>query len=438
MALLAASLTFLLGVAVLRETTGRFGSGAAALVLLPVLWVAVRGSQRELALVVAAVPAVFLVPSVVLDDRRDWISAWQVAAFVAAASGITGALVQHLVAQVREQTRQAVQRQRELEVLLEMIREISRAVNVRATACDAVRAVAHASAVVLVEQGRDGELSSTAAAGASGQGGVLRPETAASLTAVLRTERGAVLDGAAAQLDANLFAALGRPACVLLEPVVAPGVSGVLVIAVGHGVERRHEMLALLAAEAASAIGRADVMAELEDLARIDPLTGLPNRRAWDESLNSALTRAARDGQPLSVVVLDLDQFKHFNDSHGHQAGDRVLKEVAAGWRAQLREGDLLARWGGDEFVLLVDGRETRAQRVVERLRAASTSHVASAGVAEWDGAEAAHQLLARADAALYAAKGRRSRNRQEARTAPPPARTAGSRGRRPASSRTG
>ncbi len=117
------------------------------------------------------------------------------------------------------------------------------------------------------------------------------------------------------------------------------------------------------------------------------------------------------------MVVLDLDAFKHFNDSHGHQAGDRVLKEVTAGWRAQLREGDLLARWGGDEFVLLVDGRETGAQRVVERLRAASTAHTASAGVAEWDGAEAAHQLLARADAALYAAKGRRSRNRQEARS---------------------
>ncbi len=91
---------------------------------------------------------------------------------------------------------------------------------------------------------------------------------------------------------------------MLLEPVVAPGVSGVLVIDVGHAVERRREMLALLAAEAASAIARADVMAELEDLARVAPLTGLPNRRAWDESLNRALGRSARDGRPLSVVVL--------------------------------------------------------------------------------------------------------------------------------------
>ncbi len=141
-------------------------------------------------------------------------------------------------------------------------------------------------------------------AGASGQAGILRPGSAASLTAVLRTERGAVLDDAAAQLHADLFAALGRPACVLLEPVVAPGVSGVLVIDVGHAVERRREMLALLATEAASAIARADVMAELEDLARVAPLTGLPNRRAWDESLNRALGRSARDGRPLSVVVL--------------------------------------------------------------------------------------------------------------------------------------
>jgi hypothetical protein len=86
----------------------------------------------------------------------------------------------------------------------------------------------------------------------------------------------------------------------------------------------------------------------LHEAAMRDPLTGLPNRRAWNASLQAALQRAARDGAPLALALVDLDHFKSFNDTYGHQAGDRLLKEAAAAWSANLRAVDLLARYGGE------------------------------------------------------------------------------------------
>jgi Diguanylate cyclase, GGDEF domain len=83
----------------------------------------------------------------------------------------------------------------------------------------------------------------------------------------------------------------------------------------------------------------------LARLARTDPLTGLANRRGWDEQLARELARARRSREALSVALLDLDDFKAFNDAHGHQAGDRLLLEAAAAWSGQLRDVDILCRW---------------------------------------------------------------------------------------------
>ncbi len=141
--------------------------------------------------------------------------------------------------------------------------------------------------------------------------------------------------------------------------------------------------------------------------ARTDALTGLPNRRAWDEALDRDLARSRRSGKSLSISMLDLDHFKDFNDSRGHQAGDLLLKEAAAVWRAKTRETDLLARYGGEEFTLLMpDVDLEQARSAVERIRAATPGgQTCSAGVACWNGSESAQRLLARADEALYAAK---------------------------------
>jgi len=109
---------------------------------------------------------------------------------------------------------------------------------------------------------------------------------------------------------------------------------------------------------------------QLAALARHDGLTGIPNRRTWDSELPVAMDRARRDGVPLSVAILDLDHFKHFNDRFGHQAGDRLLKSATTAWSQLLRSTDLLCRYGGEEFsVLLPDATIEQAAEVLERLR---------------------------------------------------------------------
>ena len=168
---------------------------------------------------------------------------------------------------------------------------------------------------------------------------------------------------------------------------------------------RRVRRSARKSAEIASE--RAELLAALAEVARTDDLTGLPNRRAWDEGLDRELARAERDETPLCIGLMDLDRFKLYNDDHGHQAGDRLLKEIAAAWRSELRTTDILARYGGEEFALALPGCDIAdAAALVERLRAATPEHqTCSAGIVLWDSSETAERLFGRADRALYAAK---------------------------------
>jgi diguanylate cyclase (GGDEF)-like protein len=149
------------------------------------------------------------------------------------------------------------------------------------------------------------------------------------------------------------------------------------------------------------------LMKQLAELARVDGLTSLPNRRAWDEELMKALHRARRTSQPCSVALLDLDHFKRYNDTHGHQAGDALLRETARALSAKLRAGDLIARYGGEEFALLLHGCDgANALKFFDRLHgAALEGQTFSAGVAESDGAEEGSAAVQRADEALYRAK---------------------------------
>jgi len=147
--------------------------------------------------------------------------------------------------------------------------------------------------------------------------------------------------------------------------------------------------------------------ARLERTARTDALTGLPNRRAWDEELEREILHAARTETPLCVALLDLDHFKQFNDMNGHPAGDSHLKDVAVVWRERLRSADLIARYGGEEFTVLLTATDLfQAEQVIEALRdSVPLEETVSAGVAEWDHSESGPELFARADAALYQAK---------------------------------
>jgi diguanylate cyclase (GGDEF)-like protein len=165
--------------------------------------------------------------------------------------------------------------------------------------------------------------------------------------------------------------------------------------------------LEILAGETAVALERQNLLRRLSTEAWTDGLTGAANRRAWDATIEQRMRHAERSVTPLAVVLLDLDHFKQFNDTHGHLAGDDVLRDAVAAWQQRLRPGDLLCRWGGEEFAVLLPGCTLRgAVRVATTLRTlVPRSQTASAGVAVWTGQESADDLMRRADAALYTAK---------------------------------
>ena len=146
----------------------------------------------------------------------------------------------------------------------------------------------------------------------------------------------------------------------------------------------------------------------LRQQAGTDVLTGLANRRSWEQTLDRELARAWRLHLPVAVVVIDLDDFKALNDRDGHLAGDRVLKDVSAAWGDVVRDEDVLARPGGDEFGLVLPNcGQDEAMQILDRLRTKTPGLTFSAGLASWDGSEHASSLMERADIALYRAKSR-------------------------------
>jgi len=161
----------------------------------------------------------------------------------------------------------------------------------------------------------------------------------------------------------------------------------------------------------------------IERLARTDALTGLANRRMLHEAVLREIARAERLGDRLSVIMADLDEFKSINDRYGHMTGDRFLVRAARVFESQMRKYDLAARFGGEEFVLLLPASSTdEAVAAAERVRAAVAEIelpecpmriTVSLGVASRVTGESAEELIARADAALYQAK-RAGRNRVE------------------------
>jgi len=169
-----------------------------------------------------------------------------------------------------------------------------------------------------------------------------------------------------------------------------------------------------------------ETLAQSDRSAKTDPLTGLANRRALDEVLYAAQIKAMETGGALSVLLVDIDYFKQFNDTYGHQVGDQVLRLTAGVFRDLLREADFAARYGGEELIGVLEGAELKTARdVAERIRATVSERkmrkrstgeelgaiTVSIGVAEFQPGESIGDLVERADRALYQAK-RSGRNR--------------------------
>jgi diguanylate cyclase (GGDEF)-like protein len=155
---------------------------------------------------------------------------------------------------------------------------------------------------------------------------------------------------------------------------------------------------------------------QLEQLAMTDSLTRLPNRRAAEQRFAQELSRATRDGERFALAICDLDHFKRVNDMHGHETGDTVLRHTATIMTRTLREGDWVARWGGEEFIVFLhDSTAAEAQSAMERLCLAMRAEPfatpqgelrlsVSVGVGIWRGDDIA-RVLAEADRCLYQAK---------------------------------
>lgn len=160
-----------------------------------------------------------------------------------------------------------------------------------------------------------------------------------------------------------------------------------------------------------------ELQGELEQQARTDALTGLANRRVFEDRLGKEMARSKRHGDPLSIVLGDLDHFKGVNDSFGHEVGDRLLHEVSRILQETLREEDLAVRWGGEEFLLMLPATNLdSAFEVAERIRSRiadgpipcdgqNVPVTISFGVAQLARDESIHQLIRRADDAMYRAK---------------------------------
>jgi diguanylate cyclase (GGDEF)-like protein/PAS domain S-box-containing protein len=294
----------------------------------------------------------------------------------------------------------------------------------RRTICDVAVEVAGATSSALWEVDDDGVLHNTLRTNLPPISTPVGPEQAQDGSQVaLRTGRPLfVAQGAGSPyVNQQLLRAGGSDATttsLYFVPVGHAGnIRGVLVIRWVPGIERLPDgigpVMEVLSGEAATAIERADMLKRLAELSRTDELTGLPNRRAWQELLEHELRVARRTAQPLSVVMLDLDHFKSYNDHYGHQGGDRMLALASSLWRENLRETDVLARWGGEEFGLLLPGCDAAsATDLVARLHALPLNGLTfSAGVSQWDRVSTSEALIGRADAALYAAK-RAGRNR--------------------------
>jgi diguanylate cyclase (GGDEF)-like protein len=184
------------------------------------------------------------------------------------------------------------------------------------------------------------------------------------------------------------------------------------------------DTLRALANQLGVAMANARAVRQLEEMATTDGLTGCLNKRAFLEQMEQKLMAAQRFGRKLSVIVTDLDHFKAVNDTYGHAAGDRVLKELGRVLTRVKRETDLVARFGGEEFCVLCEETDARgarllAERVREELERAEVQTdlgplrvTASLGVATFpDHASSAEQLFGQGDKALYDAK-KRGRNR--------------------------
>jgi diguanylate cyclase (GGDEF)-like protein/PAS domain S-box-containing protein len=242
----------------------------------------------------------------------------------------------------------------------------------------------------------------------------LGPDRTTATALVARTGRPAIVEYAPRPDDASGRLYTSGMRCGAAAPIAGWGAVALGSRQPGRFDQATLDELASFAELVALAIGNATAWAELRRQASTDTLSGLPNRRSFDEHLTREIANTERHHGTLTVVLMDIDRFKAVNDRHGHGIGDQVIAEVARRLSATARAGDVLARFGGEEFAwLLPDTTAAAAQAIAERARrlvsdspaAEAGTVTVSAGIAQHQDGESSHGFLERADRALYVAK---------------------------------
>jgi diguanylate cyclase (GGDEF)-like protein len=407
------SLGFLLALGLLRDAAGGSVAAVSILTLLPVVQTALYVRDRPgLGLVLLGVAAFYLVPLIAVGPPGYPHSGYRGALLGILVSAIIGFATQELVADIRRRASEARRRERILSRVNDTVQELNTSADPRRDACRALEEVSEAVVVGLYEPDpmtRELRVTTTTRSpDALVAGAPARPGSAVH-TAFTSGRPQLIIDNVVDHVgNVEVWQADGAPSSALYQPLMrGERVVGVLFAGWEGSVaaaEPRVVVASLLAHEIAAVITRRDAMDQLADEALTDALTELPNRRAWDGQI--AMTMAGGD-EPIAVAMLDIDRFKQFNDSYGHPAGDRLLRETAAAWRQEIRAGDFLARLGGEEFALLLTGRDTASvSRLVERLRNnMPAQQTVSAGIALRVDSDTPDLLLSRADRALYEAK---------------------------------
>jgi diguanylate cyclase (GGDEF)-like protein len=273
--------------------------------------------------------------------------------------------------------------------------------------------IAGASSAHLAERVGDEALRVTASAGLNLIGVDVRLDApSATARAYLTGEARFLADPAQDPLVSRELLEIARARSLMWQPIRShEDVLGVLCVCWAERVDdvsaRAARAVALLTDETAVALAHHDALRRLAAQAVIDPLTELPNRRAFEETLGEVLEGGRYHDEPPVLALLDLDRFKHYNDTRGHGAGDELLGWLAHELPPLLGTGDVLARWGGDELAILLRGAGPGgARETLERLRAAMPEgQSCSIGYATWDGREDPPRLLDRVMRAVARAK---------------------------------
>ena len=393
-------LFYMVVVAMLRDALGGAASAYSTLLILPILWIAMHGTRFQLAVGVVGVGLLLAMPPLLIGLPEYTDQEWRRVLLWVTVSGIIGLAVQDLVSQVR-------QRAEALHTVSEAVGRRTREIETRSAICEAAKDNARAQYAVLLEPDANGRrLVTTAATDPRVENTeAYLSDTSSNAVKVYEAGREHFQQSVEEPPFLSSTGTYTEVGSVLWHPVPGrDGTLGVLAVAWAEPVKRMAETLPpvmeALAAEAAGVIERTTLLLKLETAVKVDAVTGLPNERAWEEEVSRELSRARREGAPLSVVLFDLGDFELTPEGTVGSADAGLLRNTADRLRGEMAASDFLAHRDppGRFAALLPNTGAEDAEAAALRLRAAAGDRPCNVAVATWNGIELPAALVGRAE----------------------------------------